>query len=279
MPTLPDSGVSFTVQTNGQTLIVSAGQTMSALTTPLFSDAACTASVTTPQTITSDTTYYLTPDWANVAPYVSVKQPDGTELWGKSQHLGGIVIAPLPSAAQIGADVSSRNGLSLAPTGAIAETFSRAFSTYTANSAALTSGTMFMSAIALSAGTTVSSATFTSATQAAVAPTNQWFALYTSALALVGQTADDTSTAWAANSAKTLSFATPLVTTYSGLYYLGILVAAGTVPSLAGGTMLNVVQNIVPKLSGTSTTTLTDTAPGTAGAITNSTARIYAYVS
>jgi len=105
MPTLPDSGVSFTVQTNGQTLIVAAGTSASSLVQTLYSDAACTSAVTTPHTITSDTTYYLPLDTANVAHYISCKQPDGTELWGKKQHLGGITIAPLPSRAQVGADV------------------------------------------------------------------------------------------------------------------------------------------------------------------------------
>lgn len=105
MPTLPDSGVSFTVQTNGQTLIVAAGPSASALTAPLYSNAAVSSAVTLPHTITSDTTYYLPLDWANVPLYISVKQPDGTEIWGKTQLVGGVTIAPLPSAAQVAADV------------------------------------------------------------------------------------------------------------------------------------------------------------------------------
>jgi len=106
MPTLPASGASFTVETNGQALSVAAGTSASSLVQTLYSDAACTSSVTTPHTITSDTTYYLPLDVANVAHYISCKQPDGTELWGKKQHVGGITIAPLPTAAQVGADVS-----------------------------------------------------------------------------------------------------------------------------------------------------------------------------
>ena len=47
----PPSQAAFTVKTNGQTLIVCAGRTLTTMTAELFSDAANASSVTTPATI------------------------------------------------------------------------------------------------------------------------------------------------------------------------------------------------------------------------------------
>jgi len=279
MPTLPASGVSFTVKTNGQPLIVAVGTSASSLVQTLYSDAACTASVTTPATITSDTTYYLPLDVANVAHYISCKQLDGTELWGKSQHLGGITIDPLPSRAQVAGDVSGVGRLTLAPTGALAETHSRATVTH-ANTAGLTSGQLRLVAIHLNAGTVVTNITFMSGTQAAVAPTAWWFALYSSGLVLRGQTADQTSTAWAANTAKTVALTTPYTITSTGLHYLGLCMVAGTPISMMCAASSGVGPlALSPILAATSSGSLTTTAPDPAGALTAATGLNYAYVS
>jgi len=278
MPTLPDSGVSFTVQTNGQTLIVAAGPSASALTAPLYSDAAVSSAVTLPHTITSNTTYYLPLSWANVPLYISVKQPDGTELWGKTQLVGGVTIAPLPSAAQVGADVVRYSRFALSPSVAIAETAPRSGLSL-ANASVLSTGRMSMVGIELPVGVTITSISFFAGTTPAGAPTNQWFALYSSARALLGQTTDDTTTAWSASTFKTLSLVTPYVTTSSGLYYLGINVTATTPPSLNSVISLSTVAALVPVLTGTSTSSLTDTAPATAGAISAANSAPYAYVS
>jgi hypothetical protein len=136
-----------------------------------------------------------------------------------------------------------------------------------------------MVAIALPQGLTVTSITFASATTQAGTPTAQWFALYDSALALLRQTADDTSTAWAANSPKTLTLTTPFTTTYAGLHYLGINVTAGTVPTLAGLTAIGNISAIAPVVSGSSTTGLTTTAPANAAALTGVVTMPWAYVS
>lgn len=143
------------------------------------------------------------------------------------------------------------------------------------------SGRLWLHAIYLPAATLITSITYVSATTGATLPTNQWFALYDSSRNLLAQTVDDTTTAWAAGTPKTLAFASPFTTTYSGIYYLGIMVAATTVPSLyaissAAGTA---VLALPPIATGTSTTGLTTTAPNPAAAITVSTAIPYAYVS
>jgi hypothetical protein len=279
MPTNPASGVSFTVKTNGQTLSVAAGVSASSLVQTLYSDAAITASVTTPQTITSDTTYYLPLDMANESVYISCKQPDGTELWGKKQHLGGVTIEPVPSRVQVAAELGrSSSALALAPTGAEAETFSRAYP-YALNAAVVVSGRMTLTAVYLPTGATVSTISYLSGTTALSGGTAQWFALYNSSRVLLAQTADDTSTAWGSNTVKTLTLASPVTTTYSGLYYLGINVTASTVPTFITTPASSVAVAVVPILSGSADTGLTTTAPATATTITARTEVPYAYCS
>lgn len=269
----------LTVKTSGQTLSVTAYRSGStSATCPLHLTSAVSSAQTQPYSISADTTFYIPDDHAGFW-VVSVKQPDGTELWGQEEYLGAgeKVIAPLPSAAQVGADVG-RRGLSLAPTGALAETYSRAGVTF-ANSSALSTGRLTLSAIELPAGLTVSSITFVCAGTSAVTPTAQWFALYDGDRVLLGQTADDTSTAWANPNAKTLSFATPVTTTKSGLHYVGICVVAGTVPTLLGASTITAGTGKAPILAGYADTGLTTTAPDPAATITADTRHVYAYVS
>jgi hypothetical protein len=265
------------VETNGQTLIVAISAPTGRTLPVLYSDVSLSSAVTFPNTITSNTTYYA----ANVPTdvIVSVKQSDGTELHGLAVKLEPgtpKTIAPLPSAAQVGADVQRRG--QFLPTGARAATFGRA-GVQQANAGTLTSGTMLLCSIDLPAGLVVTSATFLSGTTALSGGTNQWFALYSSARALLGQTADDTSTAWGTNATKTLTFASPITTTYTGQHYLGIMVAASTVPTLFANTINTALSQITPVVVGASTTGLTDTAPATAAALSASGLLPFAYVS
>lgn len=272
------SRTSFTVKTNGQTLAVSA-TAPSGSAGVLHLTTAVSSAVTQPYTITSDTTFYVADELAG--DYIlSCKQPDGTELYGKAIKLRPgrtVVVEPVPSALQAGADAGRSLELATAPSGALAETFSRRF--VVTNSAILSSGRLSMVAVALPQGTTVSSITFLSSTTALNTGTNQWFALYNSDRTLIGQTADDTSTAWASSSLKTLSFASPVTTTRSGLHYLGIMVAASTPPSLAAGTPSVLTNTFPPILFGYADTGLTDTAPATAAALAAQGTLPYAYVS
>ncbi|HEV2778689.1 MAG TPA: hypothetical protein VGX25_04740 [Actinophytocola sp.] len=138
------------------------------------------------------------------------------------------------------------------------------------NLAALTTQVMLSVPIHLEAGDVVTNLTFMSATTAAGTPTNWWFALYDDAAtpALLAQTADQTSTAWAANTAKTLALATAQLIPRSGIYYAAIMVKATTVPTLVGAALhhANVAGAIVSGqkvLAQTSGSALTDTAPAT----------------
>lgn len=164
--------------------------------------------------------------------------------------------------------------------GALYETFDRCLCDEV-NTAALSSGRLSLQAIYLPAGTTINSISFWSATTALATGTNQLFGLYDQNLNLLRSSVNDTSIAWAANSRKTLSLTSAFTTTYSGLYYLGIMVAATTVPTLKGNTAKTGGQLNAgtPSMGGTSTTGLTTALPATAASLGTVTTSIWGCVS
>ncbi|HEU0041407.1 MAG TPA: hypothetical protein VFQ15_03550 [Jiangellaceae bacterium] len=141
------------------------------------------------------------------------------------------------------------------------------------NAAVLTTQVMSSVPIYLRAGEVVTSLTFVSATTAANTPTNWWFAVYTPTGTLAGQTADQTTTAWAANTAMTKALTAPYTVVTTGWHRVGIMVKATTPPTLAGVTLHNAVESAAiitgeKILSATSDSALTDTAPATLGTLT-----------
>lgn len=136
------------------------------------------------------------------------------------------------------------------------------------NTALLSTGRLSLQAIYLPAGVTISSISFWSATTAAATPTNQLFGLFDSSYNLLRSSANDTTTAWAANSKKTLALTSTFTTTYSGIHYLGIMVTATTVPTIKGNTAKvgGQLNAAAPSMGGTSTTGLTTALPATAAA-------------
>jgi hypothetical protein len=151
--------------------------------------------------------------------------------------------------------------------GAKAETFPRKL-VPEVNTALLSSGRLSLEAIAIRSGELLTSISFWSATTAAGTPTNQLFGLYDNNLNLLRSSNNDTTTAWAANTRKTLNLTSTFTTTYTGLYYLGIMVTATTVPTVKGYTARTGGQLVAaaPSLGGTSTTGLTTTLPNPAAA-------------
>jgi hypothetical protein len=134
--------------------------------------------------------------------------------------------------------------------------------------AALTTQVMLSTAIVLEAGDRVANLSFLSGGTAAASPLNWWFALYDSAGALIGQTADQTSAAWAADTVRTLALATPYIAPSTAAFFAAIMVRASTVPSLickvagraaANGALLTGYR-VKAQTSGSS---LTTTAPAT----------------
>ncbi|MGH3858241.1 hypothetical protein [Actinokineospora sp.] len=131
--------------------------------------------------------------------------------------------------------------------------------------AALATGVMTSVPIWLNAGDLVTSLTFTSGGTAAGTPTNYWFALYSSAAtpALMAQTADQLTAAWAADTVKTLALATAQRIVASGLYWAACMVTATTPPTLVGTIGAKPVLAGEGNLSQTSGAGLTTTAPAT----------------
>lgn len=118
-------------------------------------------------------------------------------------------------------------------TGTIAESIPRHLCPE-ANLAILTSGTLRMVGVYLRAGQVVTNISFCSATTAAGTPTNQFFALYDRECMKLAETANNTTTAWAANTIKTLALTSPYTVPISAPYLIGIMVTATTVPTLKG---------------------------------------------
>lgn len=154
------------------------------------------------------------------------------------------------------------------PSSFFKENFPRVFCT--GNNTAVTSAVMLSTPVHLDAGDIVTNLTFMSGGTAGATLANWWFALYSNAStpALLAQSADQTTTAWAANTAKTLALSSPQLITVPGLYWAAVMVKASTVPTLAGITLENAAaatgavsgQVVLAQTSGSS---LTATAPAT----------------
>lgn len=165
-------------------------------------------------------------------------------------------------------------------TGALYETFDRDLCDEVI-SVVLATGRLSLQAIYLPAGTTINSISIWSASTAAGTPTNQLFGLYDINLNLLRSSVNDTTTAWAANSRKTLALTSAFTTTYSGLHYIAIMVTATTVPTLKGNTAKTGGQlnAALPTMGGSSTSGLTTALPATATAISGGTSSFWGCVS
>lgn len=169
------------------------------------------------------------------------------------------------------------------PSGAIAETIplGRVASTLMSHFVTLSTGRLLLVGLELFAGQTVTNISFTSGTTAAGTPTNWWFGLWGANRVCLGVTADQTSTAWGTSTTKTLALGTPVSITADGLYYVGVMVKATTVPTLICVAGATVIAQTAPVTCGTSNTGMT-TPPSvgsTANALTGQANRPYAWVS
>lgn len=177
-----------------------------------------------------------------------------------------------------------RPTLYAAPNGAIAETIDRT-ALGLANAAVTATGTLYLQAIVLPEGRTISNITWCSGNTALSGGNHQWFVLIDTSGNLLAVTGDDTSTAWAAKSLKTLAVTSPYTPGTTGLYFVGVMVDATTPPSLAGlgdiGAVLNVAAPCLCGPSSTSAGTLTTppTIPSVFNLPTTGAAKVYAYVS
>lgn len=146
-----------------------------------------------------------------------------------------------------------------------------------AGASGLASGTLRATPIALYAGDVINYLTFRTDTQAAVSPTAWWFALYDDAAtpALLAQTADQTTTAWAASTTMTKQLLSTITITRTGLYYATAMMAAATPVNIAGvtksGAAVGTQLSFFKGWGATNNTGLTTTAPPTMGPVTLST--------
>lgn len=130
---------------------------------------------------------------------------------------------------------------------------------------ALTTQVMTSVPLKLYAGDVITNLSFMSGQTAAGTPTNWWFALYDTAAtpALIAQTADQTSGAWAANTVKTLPLSAPYTVPKTGIYWAAVHVKATAVPSLLGALAVKPIVTGERNLAQTSGSSLTTTAPAT----------------
>lgn len=184
--------------------------------------------------------------------------------------------------------VDAASPLYAAPSGALGETMGRLRASV-ASQVITTSGTIYLTAIVLPAGLTISNISMITGTVVKTGGTHGWYVLCDSNLVVRDATADqtDAATKWGVASTEyKLATTARYVTTYTGLYYVGIMVAnsGGTQPSLLAAVSGATGIGLTPKLSGISSVGQT-TPPATDGsvtltAITNDASRsYYAYVS
>lgn len=122
-----------------------------------------------------------------------------------------------------------------------------------------TSGSLYLVPLWLPKGWTVSNLAFVSGGTAMATPTNWWFTLHDNTKKALARTADQTTTAWAANTVKSVAIAqttagsaTSYVTTYTGLHYIGVMIKASTVPSLVSeGSVADILASVSPGFGGT----------------------------
>lgn len=160
------------------------------------------------------------------------------------------------------------DGLATKPATAVAENMSRR-STAMGALTAFTTGTLRLVHFPLRQGQTVTSLAFTTV-GAGSGLTNQWFALFDASRACLAFTADDLTTAWGANTRKSLALTTPVTAQYTGLHYVGILVAASGMPTMIGVSGSAPLTTQAPNLGGNTTDTGLTAPPAlpfTAGAI------------
>jgi len=143
----------------------------------------------------------------------------------------------------------------------------------------LATGVMTSVPIYLQAGDVITSVSVVAGATAGATMTHWWFALYDTTGALMAQTADQTSGAIAAGAVLTKALATAQTIKKSGVYRVGIMVAATTVPSLLGAVGSPAVLTGEPTLAQASGSALAATAPATIATPTAQRAVPLVYVS
>lgn len=151
--------------------------------------------------------------------------------------------------------------------GAVAETMHRYTGSATATPA---SGTLYLQSIWLPIGKTVSNIGFVTGLTAATGPTHWWTVLLDDSYTQQAHSADQATAAIPASTWQLLPVAAAYTATYSGTFFLGVVIATTSVqPTLVCGTtvpnaaLISGTNVVAPVPGGTSTGSLAT--PGTDG--------------
>lgn len=164
----------------------------------------------------------------------------------------------------------SPSEFSASPTGCLGETFPRCLgsSATATQTIGATTGTVYMVALWLPAGLTVTNLNWITGSTAANTPTHWWLGLANASGVQQAHTADQTSGAIAANTLITKALTSPYTTTSTGTYYLLISVTATANPTATGLPVpISNINLAAPLLAGVSPSAAQST-PGTDGTTT-----------
>lgn len=154
------------------------------------------------------------------------------------------------------AGLAERKRVASLPTGAIDETLDRKTTATTSITLQVSGRLQIFGTVLLPARQVVTSITVVSGATAMVTPANQWFTLIrVSDAAILGITADDLTTAWGTNAAKTLTLSTPYTATVDTLAFVGAGIVAATMPTVTGVVGSTILTGITPKLAASSNKT------------------------
>lgn len=133
------------------------------------------------------------------------------------------------------------------------------------------SGELQIMSVGIEAGQTISNIGFCTGNTAATGPTHWWAAILDVNRVQLAHSADQTTTAMGSSTWFKLPMTTPYTTTYTGLYYLALMIAtSGAQPSILAaqvqGAFVTGTNVPSPSVGGRSTTGLT--VPGTDGVTT-----------
>lgn len=134
-----------------------------------------------------------------------------------------------------------------------------------------TTGKMTLGKVTMEAGDPATYLSFVSGGTAGATMTSWWLALFDPDGKLVGQTADQVAGAIAANTVFTIALATATKAKQSGVYRVGLCIAASTVPTVLGLTIAPAITTGTPAegtIAEETTATYTTTAPSTLPALT-----------
>lgn len=176
----------------------------------------------------------------------------------------------------------SPNGssLPLAPVGVTSESIPRSHAAQSVT-IAVASGTMQLAAVYLPANTIVNAVNFVTGTTGSTGVSHNWAVLADNNRKVLAVSADNTSADLVASTVQTYTLTTPFTTTYSGLYYIGFVIAVGTTtPTMIGVTSAgSTLNNIAPKTAGASNVgaTVPVAVAATLTAVTGSVSELYGY--